>query len=83
MSARWDSGWSTPRRYLPESQPAAERAVADHADAVLLHDGEDLALRAADEQRVRQLLGVRGDQAVLLGEPVRLHLLVRENVEVP
>ena len=62
---------------LAGEPPGRRGAVADDAHAVLPHDREDLAFDAADEQGVRQLLGVRGDQAVLLGEPVRLDELVR------
>jgi hypothetical protein len=46
---------------------------------MLLHHGEDFTFGTTDQRRVGQLLGVRRDQAVLLGQPLRLdELMSRE-----
>ena len=65
--ARLSAG-SAPLRYLPVSQPPAERAPRDHADAVALAGGQEVALDRANEDRVRRLLGDEASRAALLGD---------------
>ena len=77
-AALWRDGRRVPAAPIAAREPAAgERAPRDHAEAVALGDGQQLALDPPGQDRVRRLLGDRPLAVPALGDPLRLDDLRR------
>ncbi len=71
-------------RAVPAREPAAgERAPRDHAHAVALAGGENVALDAPDEHRVGRLLAAEPLPASPLRDPLRLDDRIRREGRAP